>query len=536
MSDVSKSGDKRVRSPSAYGATIAGSGPGQASPAPQSAAEAARDEQLVGQTILDDRYRVIRLIGRGGMAVVYEVADLKLRRRVALKILDLAQVPEDMLRARSLVEAQSQGQNTHPNIVAVYDVGIVPGEPFAGRPFIVMELVEGMNLDQFIGSPAILNLSLEDAVSIMEQILSALEVAHGAGSIHRDLKPDNVFLDIGERRGRVIYRAKVGDFGLAKQEGRSSGTMGVVGTPMYMSPEQASGNKPLDARSDLYSAALIAFELFTGGHYAYESYRRTITDKDDGQPNFTLTMAAHLTQPVDDPRAYRPDLPMPLVEFLLTALAKFPEQRFQSAEAMLEALQAASGVRLSHYPSLPGSGELAPTIPLTRIKQRTSRGRMMFASAAIVFGIVAIVALAFQHERSALDSAPLLAPMPPRVTVVPTAASPLSQASPVAPAIIPVPATDPLNVDRVKCVTGMQRGRGKILTAELAACQKVVRTLSALRAYDWAHNPVDRLIKQLVIRQSGTRRRSRAAPSITPAVNPAAAPDDEEEEDEPSPQ
>lgn len=535
--DASKPGDSRVRTPSAYGATLAGSSPGQSAPMPPAAGDVARDEQLVGQTILGDRYRVIRVIGRGGMSVVYEVADLVLRRRVALKILDLAQVPVDMLRQRSLVEAQSQGQNTHPNIVAVYDVGTVPGEPFAGRPFIVMELVEGMNLDQFIGSPEILTLSIENAVSIMEQILSALEVAHAAGSIHRDLKPDNVFLEIGERRGRPVYRAKVGDFGLAKQGDRSSGTMGVIGTPPYMSPEQA-GNSSLDARSDLYSAGLIAYELLTGGHYAYESYRSTITDSKTGQENLALVMATHITKPIDNPRAYRPELPQALIEFLYTALAKSPDQRFQSAGEMLDALQAASGVRQSQYPSLPGSGELAPTIPLTRVKQRTSRGRTVFGIGGIVFGIVAVVALAFQHKRSASDQTPLPAPLTPRVTASPIVAAPLSQASPIAPAAISVPVVDPLNADRVKCVTGMQRGRGRILAVELAACQKVVRTLSAQPAYDWAHNPVDRLIRQLVARQGSVRRRVRAAPTSTPTAtsDPSATSPEEDEEEEPTPQ
>lgn len=215
--------------------------------------------------MLGDRYEIGEVIGRGGMAEVHEGRDLRLGRRVAIKILrpDLAKDPAFQARFRR--EAQSAASLNHPNIVAVYDTGqdtLQPegdnGEPAVVVPYIVMEYVDGMTLRQLLASGR--RLLPERALEITAGILSALDYAHRHGIVHRDIKPANVMLT---RTGDV----KVMDFGIARAINDANSTMtsasAVMGTAQYLSPEQARG-EVVDARSDLYSTGVVLFELLTG--------------------------------------------------------------------------------------------------------------------------------------------------------------------------------------------------------------------------------------------------------------------------------
>lgn len=499
-----------VRSPTAYSPTLAGSGPQQPSSGQldDEALQSARDEKLVGQ-LVGNRYRIISRIGRGGMSVVYEAHDVTLNRRVAFKIMDLAQLPDDVREQRSLSEARSQGKSSHPNVVAVFDVGTMPEGLFAGRPFIVMEFVEGVNLDKFIQSPEILQLPLAEAASIMEQILEALEVAHASEIVHRDLKPDNVFLQIGERRGRRTYSAKVGDFGLAKQGDRSSGTVGIVGTPLYMSPEQAN-NVPLDIRSDLYAAGLIAYELMTGGHYAYEYYLGRITDPVTGRYSAALAMSAHIIEPMMDPRQFRPDLPEAVVVFLGTALAKNRDQRFQTAGEMLEAIEAIADVRRNLTPSIPGTGDVQPVIPLTRFKtpdqalppaplpvpklSGAARRPMRFVAGALLAIALAVAYVGYRAVSQ--DSQPNAAPrtrvdrpiVSPASTPAPSAPDPAATpppartkvAVPALRAVSPAPTGATASelqqrIEKLREVCGPELKRRRLTRAELASCREYAK-------------------------------------------------------------
>jgi serine/threonine-protein kinase len=214
------------------------------------------------QRMLGDRYEIGEVIGRGGMAEVHEGRDLRLGRRVAVKILrpDLARDPSFQARFRR--EAQSAAALNHPNIVAVYDTGedILAGEGADAIvvPYIVMEYVDGMTLRQLLASGR--RLLPERALEITGAVLSALDYAHRHGIVHRDIKPANVMLT---RTGDV----KVMDFGIARALNDVSNTMtatsAVMGTAQYLSPEQARG-EVVDARSDLYSAGVLLYELLTG--------------------------------------------------------------------------------------------------------------------------------------------------------------------------------------------------------------------------------------------------------------------------------
>jgi len=264
---------------------------------------------------LGDRYQVGELLGRGGMAEVHEGRDLRLGRRVAIKILkpDLARDPAFLARFRR--EAQSAASLNHPNIVAVYDTGedeYGQGPQAATAPFIVMELVEGITLKELLQSGN--KLVPERALEITSGVLAALDYSHRHGIIHRDIKPGNVMLT-------TTGAVKVMDFGIARavadagQTGTSTST--VLGTAAYLSPEQAQG-RTVDARSDLYSAGVVLFELLT---------RRAPFVADSP----VAVAFAHVNEPPTPPSELDPTVPRQLDAIVMRALAKDPAQRYQTA-------------------------------------------------------------------------------------------------------------------------------------------------------------------------------------------------------------
>ncbi len=266
--------------------------------------------------MLGDRYEIGEVIGRGGMAEVHEGRDLRLGRRVAVKILrpDLAKDPTFQARFRR--EAQSAASLNHPNIVAVYDTGEDVLTSANGErvvvPYIVMEYVDGMTLRQLLASGR--RLLPERALEITAGILAALDYAHRHGIVHRDIKPANVMLT---RTGDV----KVMDFGIARAMNDTGTTMtsasAVMGTAQYLSPEQARG-EVVDARSDLYSAGVLLYELLTG------------------RPPFTgdspVSIAyQHVSEMPVPPSQVDPGVTAEVDSVVLQALAKRTEDRYQTA-------------------------------------------------------------------------------------------------------------------------------------------------------------------------------------------------------------
>jgi serine/threonine-protein kinase len=287
---------------------------------------------------LGDRYQVGELLGRGGMAEVHEGRDLRLGRRVAIKILkpELARDPAFLARFRR--EAQSAASLNHPNVVAVYDTGedvLGEGPTAETVPFIVMELVEGITLKELINSGN--KLVPERALEITSGILAALDYSHRHGIVHRDIKPGNVMLT-------TTGAVKVMDFGIARATADSghtgTSTSTVMGTAAYLSPEQAQGLS-VDSRSDLYSTGVVLFELLT---------RRPPFVADAP----VAVAFAHVNEPPPVPSTLDPGVPAQLDPIVARALAKDPAQRYQTAvEFRADVERAIAGVPVTRVMPLP---------------------------------------------------------------------------------------------------------------------------------------------------------------------------------------
>ncbi len=258
-------------------------------------------------TLFDGRYRIERKLGAGGMADVYLAEDQELGRRVAIKILNSRHGNDDQFIERFRREAKNAAALNHPNIVSIYDRGEAED-----TYYIAMEFLDGRTLKELVvgRGAAPVNVAIEYA----RQILSALRFAHRHGIVHRDIKPHNVLVD-GE--GRV----KVTDFGIARAgTSQMTETGSIVGTAQYLSPEQARGGE-VDPRSDLYSLGIVLYELLTG---------RTPFD---GETPVEIAMK-HLSATPQPPSKLRPDIPPELDMVVLRALAKNPDDRYQSADEM----------------------------------------------------------------------------------------------------------------------------------------------------------------------------------------------------------
>ncbi len=272
---------------------------------------------------LAGRYAVERELGRGGMATVYLADDLKHHRKVALKVLkpELGPLlgPERFAREIRIAAALN-----HPHILPLYDSGQMGGPTGEDGPlFYVMPYIRGNSLRQRIARET--QLPVDEALRITRQVAAALDHAHEHGLIHRDIKPENILLHEGE--------AMVTDFGIAVAPGAAQGerltAAGLmVGTPQYMSPEQASGERTLDARSDVYSLACVLYELLAG-------------EPPYTGPTAQATIAKRLVGPVPSVRRLRPAVPPAVEQAIVKALAVIPADRFASAGAFAAALTAA---------------------------------------------------------------------------------------------------------------------------------------------------------------------------------------------------
>ena len=302
-------------------------------------------------SVLGGRYRLKRLIGRGGMGAVFEAVQEDLGRTVALKCLDpvLATHPEQLERFRR--EATSAAALGHPNIVSVTDFGPIGkhGEP----PFLVMELLAGESLGALLERESVV--AAERVAFIASQVLAALGAAHAAGIIHRDIKPDNVFLTQAPAFRDLV---KVLDFGVAKLEGESggrlTGTGAMLGTPAYMAPEQARG-AAIDHRADLYAVGATMYQALSG---------RMPHDA----PSFPAMLFAIVEEAPAPLTQLRPDLPPGLVQVVERAMKKDPAERFPSAEAMRAALApflsgSAAAPVSSDAPTLVADASVSSAVP-----------------------------------------------------------------------------------------------------------------------------------------------------------------------------
>ena len=277
------------------------------------------------ERLIAGRYRLGQLVGRGGMAEVFEGYDTRLGRTVAIKLLKSDLANDANFEARFRQEAQASARMAHPTIVRVYDAGEEEAADSNGQivktPFIIMELVRGKLLREVVAEKS---LDLDKAVRYISGILTALEVSHHAGVVHRDIKPANVMVGEGDS-------VKVMDFGIARAVNDNSATQaataGIVGTAQYFSPEQARGDA-VDARTDLYSTGVILYELLAG------------------RPPFKGESAVsvayqHVSETADPPSSFNSAVSAELDAVVLRAMTKDPNERFQTAEEFKEHLNAA---------------------------------------------------------------------------------------------------------------------------------------------------------------------------------------------------
>jgi len=357
----------------------------------------AHADLLVG-TVLG-RYLLVRVLGEGGMATVYEATDRDLGRRVAIKTLHQRRALSDDIRLRFLREGQTASKIRHPHVAAIYDV------ERGSRPYLVMEYLEGEDLARRLARQTLLTVG--QTADLIVPVIAAVAAAHELGVIHRDLKPDNIFLSV--EHGSI--RPKVLDFGISKiadQPGlQALTTTGeFLGTLSYASPEQAQGAKALDGRSDQYSIGVILYQCSTG--------RQPIEE-----PSYCQLLQRVVAGEFAPPRALNAHLPAAFESLILKAMARDPAQRFPTTRALGRALLefASATVRAAHADELrdedrartptQGSGELArPSLCAgarpTSIERfapapallRPHRHRHWFAAAALLVAIVAIVAIA----------------------------------------------------------------------------------------------------------------------------------------------
>ncbi|HEX3696959.1 MAG TPA: serine/threonine-protein kinase [Polyangia bacterium] len=302
-------------------------------------------------------YRLIQRIGEGGMGAVYRAVHRKLDRTVAIKVLQRDLTNEPGFINRFFHEARAANTVRHPHVIEVYDF------VEAGRDiYFVMEYLRGEDLHDAIhrrdGTP----MTIERAVSILEQVASGLHATHTREIIHRDIKPENIFL--AEKIG-VRDFVKIFDFGVAKldrPDGRLTVEGAVLGTPEYMSPEQARG-QPIDGRSDIYSLGCVAYEMFSRQHL----FR--------GRTQVEILSAQIHQQPVPL-RQLVPTIPAALDDAVLSALAKSPDARPQTALAFAELLTRAIGRGLADSSAFTGArrGPTRPT-PTTGLLLRASENR-----------------------------------------------------------------------------------------------------------------------------------------------------------------
>lgn len=355
----------------------------------------------VSSGLVPDRYTGAQPIGRGGMGEIFRATDTSLGRAVAIKVLDDRYAQDPAVRERFTREALAVARlSGNPHIVTIYDVG-----EHRDRPFIVMEYLAGGSLAQKfrdgVAQPP------GQALEWLEQTAGALDAAHRNGIVHRDVKPANLLLD---RSGRV----HVADFGIASAAGLQSLTQTgtVLGTASYLSPEQAMG-EPTSPASDLYSLAVVAFELLTG--------RRPF----EGD-SIAAEAAAHVTGEVPSVRALNPQLPPELDPVFARALAKDPRGRYGSAAEFVAALRAS-------FEDAAGPTAVLAAAPSPPPARRSPNTRRLVLLAALLIaagagGAIAATLLSDGHKPQALPparpSVSVKTVTEPGTTVVSTAAPP----------------------------------------------------------------------------------------------------------------
>jgi eukaryotic-like serine/threonine-protein kinase len=380
----------------------------------------------------NDKYRVVRVIGEGGMGVVFEAEHTLTQKRVALKWMlpALASTPD--LAARFLREAQAAARVRHPNVVDVYDYG-KHGE----AAYLVMEYLEGETLSAALRRG---DLPLPTLIGLLLPALRAVAAAHKQGVIHRDIKPDNIFLS----RHEELIEAKVLDFGISKVEARGAQAVSLtrtgtaMGTPHYMSYEQLVGEKLIDGRTDVYAFGVILYEMLTG-RLPFEA-----------ETFSALIVKVATTEPLP-PVQLRADVPLPLQEIVQWAMVKNRDQRCPSMDALISALEPfaafkgapsytsspqASASAVSRKASAAEEQSPAPAAStLTSTKARSRTPAIVATILSALFALGAATYFLLERRTPSASNQPAHGPTTPAAPALPGA--------PAVPAALPVAAEKP---------------------------------------------------------------------------------------------
>ncbi|MGH7285608.1 MAG: serine/threonine-protein kinase [Polyangiaceae bacterium] len=333
--------------------------------------------------LIGGKYRLNRMLGRGGMGAVFEVTHIGIDRKFALKLMhtDKARAPDS--EARFEREARAAGRIGHPNIVAVTDYGHTD----ENEPYIVMELCAGETLAERAMRE---RLPVRDACEIAIEILRALDAAHAAGVVHRDIKPANVF--VAEENGKRIV--KVLDFGIAKfaqVDVALTNTGAVIGSPLYMAPEQVRAEKDVDHRADVWSVGATLYELVAGiaAHAA---------------PTHAAVIARIVTTPAASLRTHREDVDAQLDAIVLRALSIDRDARFPSAAGMIGALENYLSGSAATIASLPPVG-VSQSSSTGRTEKKSSKAKWIALGVGAV-GLALVVAIAAKSDRATRETMP----------------------------------------------------------------------------------------------------------------------------------
>jgi len=378
-------------------------------------------------------YRIVSKIGEGGMGAVYLAEHTLLGRRAAIKVLLPALSSQREVVDRFFNEARATTAVADPGIVQVFDFGFAADQ----SAYIVMELLEGESLDTRMQRGTI---SVADALRLTRQIAGSLAAAHARGIVHRDLKPDNIYI-VRDAEAQSGERPKILDFGIAKLtndggDRTRTRTGMVMGTPIYMSPEQCRGSGTVDHRSDIYSLGCVLFHLVAGRPpFDYEGVGEIIS--------------AHLREPPPAPSTFAKALPRAVDELVLRCLAKDPDARFatmidlqHACEAQLARITGAGAQTIAlpatmHLPPpTTMSGSAGQTAPIQRVRGNG----LWFALGGITIALgVAAFALLRDTGATESDPAPLHTGAPSQPASAPPVATPTPTPPPVAPATPPPP-------------------------------------------------------------------------------------------------
>ncbi len=367
------------------------------------------------------RYEVTGELGRGGMATVFQAFDPQFKRDVAIKVLPREFLHQELFRVRFLQEATTVASLEHPSIVPVYDFG-----DDAGQPYLVMRFMKGGQLGDRIRKG---RMNIVETAQIIGQLAPALDYAHQRGIVHRDLKPDNIMFD---EHGQAYLT----DFGIAKLT-ESTGTLtgdAIIGTPAYMSPEQARGDEDIDGRSDIYSMGVIVFEMLAG----VVPYQAT---SPMGQA------VKHITDPVPNIQEAAGDLPYALQVIIEKVMSKNKHLRFQTAREFANALRLVAGGEMpdsitdvvkptmakmmrDEVASIEGSRPTQPGTPINPTAEqsqaaptaRAGRNNLLLYGGLAAIGLVVVLVLAFVLGRGS-SAAQSPTDIPPTQVEVNTAAT-----------------------------------------------------------------------------------------------------------------